>query len=85
MVAALSELVGWIGPGELAVAVSHGAAIRDAVPVLLGWPVAERAALHGLDNCAWVELDRIGEAGPMRLVAYNRTVTPDFASARAVG
>ena len=31
-----------LAPGECAVAVSHGAAIRDAVPVLLGWPV-ERA------------------------------------------
>ncbi|GAB6986110.1 histidine phosphatase family protein [Nocardioides pyridinolyticus] len=75
MVAAVSELLETIGPGELAVAVSHGAAIRDAVPVLLGWPVTERAALHGPDNCAWVELDGLGD-GPMRLRAYNR-VAPD--------
>jgi probable phosphoglycerate mutase len=74
MVAALGELLASIGPGEVAVAVSHGAAIRDAVPVLLGWPVTERAALHGLDNCAWVELDRAADDGPMRLVAYNRVV-----------
>ena len=73
MVAAVTDLLATIGPGELAVAVSHGAAIRDAVPVLLGWPVTERAALHGLDNCAWVELDTIG-SGPMRLRAYNRVV-----------
>lgn len=71
MVAALSDLLATIAPGELAVAVSHGAAIRDAVPVLLGWPVTERAALHGLDNCAWVELD-VPADGPMRLRAYNR-------------
>ena len=73
MVAAVSDLLDTIAPGELAVAVSHGAAIRDAVPVLLGWPVTERAALHGLDNCGWVELDRAGD-GPMRLRAYNRVV-----------
>jgi probable phosphoglycerate mutase len=73
MVAAVSDLLAAIGPGELAVAVSHGAAIRDAVPVLLGWPVTERAALHGLDNCGLVELDVSGD-GPMRLRAYNRVV-----------
>ena len=59
MRAALLELLDSIGPGELAVAVSHGAAIRDAVPVLLGWPVTERAVLHGLTNCGWVELDQV--------------------------
>jgi glucosyl-3-phosphoglycerate phosphatase len=71
MVAALSELLDATAPGELAIAVSHGAAIRDAVPALLGWPVTGRAALHGLDNCGWVVLDRAGD-GPMRLRAYNR-------------
>jgi glucosyl-3-phosphoglycerate phosphatase len=71
MVAAVSDVLASIAPGELAVAVSHGAAIRDAVPALLGWPVTQRAALHGLDNCGWVELDVVGD-GPMRLSAYNR-------------
>lgn len=75
MVAALRELLASIGPGQVALAVSHGAAIRDAVPVLLGWPVTERTALHGLDNCGWVELDRADEDLPMRLVAYNRVVS----------
>ena len=71
MVAALSDLLDSVAPGELAIAVSHGAAIRDAVPALLGWPVTERATLHGLDNCGWVELERSGD-GRMRLRAYNR-------------
>jgi len=75
MVAALRELVASIDAGELAVAVSHGAAIRDTVPILLGLPVTERAVLHGLDNCGWVELRATGPGGPFRLVAYNR-VTP---------
>ncbi|GAA4370090.1 histidine phosphatase family protein [Nocardioides caricicola] len=74
MVAALTELLASTGPGELAIAVSHGAAIRDAVPVLLGLPAAERAALHGLDNCGWVELDQAEPGGALRLRAYNRVV-----------
>ncbi|MEV7431111.1 histidine phosphatase family protein [Nocardioides sp. NPDC092400] len=73
--AAVGDLLAAIGPGELGVAVSHGAAIRDAVPALLGWPVEERAALHGLTNCGWVELDQAEPGAPMRLVAYNRTAT----------
>ncbi|HEY0952641.1 histidine phosphatase family protein [Nocardioides sp.] len=73
--AALSDLLASIGPGELAVAVSHGAAIRDAVPVLLGWPVAERAALHGMANCGWALLDQAAADRPLRLIAYNRLVS----------
>jgi broad specificity phosphatase PhoE len=75
MVAALQELLASIAPGELAVAVSHGAAIRDAVPALLGWPVTQRAVLHGLDNCGWVELDQAEARGLLRMKAYNRVVT----------
>jgi glucosyl-3-phosphoglycerate phosphatase len=74
VVAAVEELLGSIGAGETAVAVSHGAAIRDAVPVLLGLPVTERAVLHGLDNCAWVELDQPEPGTPLRLIAYNRVI-----------
>lgn len=75
MVAALTDLLATLAPGELGIAVSHGAAIRDAVPVLLGWPVAERAALHGLDNCGWVELDQPAPGAPLRLRAYNRVAS----------
>ena len=76
VVSALQELLASIAPGELAVAVSHGAAIRDAVPALLGWPVTARAPLHGLGNCAWVELDQVAAGGALRMKAYNRVVTP---------
>ncbi len=74
MVESLLEALASIEPGELVVAVSHGAAIRDAVPALLGWPVTERAALHGLDNCAWVELEQSRRGDPLRLRAYNRVL-----------
>lgn len=76
MVAALTELLAALGPGELGIAVSHGAAIRDAVPALLGWPVTGRAGLHGLDNCAWVELDQAAPGAPLRMRAYNRVAVP---------
>jgi broad specificity phosphatase PhoE len=75
VVGAVEELLASIAPGELAVAVSHGAAIRDAVPVLLGWPVTERAALHGLENCGWVELDQPAPGAALRMRAYNRVAT----------
>ena len=74
MVAALTNLLAAIAPGQVAVAVSHGAAIRDAVPVLLGWPVTRRSVLHGLANCGWVELDQPAPGAPLRLRAYNRVV-----------
>jgi len=73
MVAALTELLAALEPGETGIAVSHGAAIRDVVPVL-GWPVTERAALHGLENCGWVELDQPASGGLLRMRAYNRVV-----------
>jgi broad specificity phosphatase PhoE len=74
MVEALRDLLASVAPGELAVAVSHGAAIRDAVPALLGWPVDQRGALHGLDNCGWVELDQATRDAALRMRAYNRVV-----------
>lgn len=75
MVAALTDLLATLAPGETGIAVSHGAAIRDAVPVLLGWPATERAALHGLDNCGWVELDQAEPGDRLRLRAYNRVAS----------
>ena len=73
MVAALGDLLASVAPGSVAVAVSHGAAIRDAVPALLGLPATARTALHGLANCGWVDLD-VPADGPARLIAYNRVV-----------
>ena len=68
------ELLDAVPDGGVGLAVSHGAAIRDAVPALVGWPTGERTVLRGLDNCAWVVLDAL-EPGPLRLTAYNRVVT----------
>jgi probable phosphoglycerate mutase len=72
-VGALTELLDAVGPGETALAISHGAAIRVATVGLLGWPAEQVHALRGLDNCGWVELLEQPERGRLRLLAYNRT------------
>ena len=72
VVAAITDLLEALAPGELGVAVSHGMAIRDAVPVLVGRSVADRELFLGLENCAWVELDQHVAGGPCRLRAWNR-------------
>lgn len=74
VVAALTELLTALSPGELGVAVSHGMAIRDAVPVLLGRRVEDRDLFLGLENCGMVELEQHVEGGPCRLRAWNRVV-----------
>jgi len=74
IVPACRELVGSVGPGEAALAVTHGAALKDALVALLGWEPASRDSLHGLGNCAAAILSEEVPGAPMRLVAYN--VTP---------
>ncbi len=73
MQTALSELLAALGPGETAVAVSHGGALKVAVGRLLGWPAEAAGSLHGLANCGWVVLDEVPESGQLRLSAYNLT------------
>ncbi len=70
---ALHELLAALAPGETAVAVSHGAAIRVAVGAMLGWPDEQFHTLRGLANCGWVVLEEHPEIGALRLGAYNRT------------
>ncbi|CAN5264296.1 histidine phosphatase family protein [soil metagenome] len=73
MATVLHELLDVIGPGETAVAVSHGAAIRVATGALLGWPEDQFHTLRGLENCGWVVLQEHPDTADLRLVAYNRT------------
>ncbi len=77
-VPACRELLEAVGPGETAVAVTHGAALKVALVALLGWPAALGESLRGLDNCACAVLSQGASGEPMRLVAYN--AAPDFAS-----
>ena len=73
MVDALTGLLASVAPGETALAVSHGAAIRVATVGLLGWPTEQVHSLRGLGNCGWVELLEQPETGRLRLLAYHRT------------
>ncbi len=73
--AALREVVGAIDPGECAVVVAHGTALRVSVAALLGWAGAGASTLGSLENCAWAVLDDSGPETSMSLRAWNRTAT----------
>ena len=67
----------------------HGAASATPSRCCSAGRSPTRAALRGLDNCGWVELDQPDPDGPLRLSAYNRVAPPgadpDFASGGRVG
>ncbi|MBF4161968.1 histidine phosphatase family protein [Nocardioides acrostichi] len=71
--AALGELWAALEPGQLGIAVSHGAAIRTALAEQLRWPHEVARQLNPLENCGWVELVEGPQEEPPRLIAYNRT------------
>ena len=78
---ALTTYADSLGEGETGVVVSHGAALRTAVPAFLGWGDGSGEALGGLANCGWVELEHsasfwTGGAERWRLTAWNRVATP---------
>jgi len=83
---ALREHMASLAPGEIGVAVMHGACIKTALGALLDWPGARRA-LAGLDNGAIAVL--VDRGPELRLVAYNvppagvAALAPDFASRTA--
>jgi probable phosphoglycerate mutase len=72
MVQVLGELLAATDDGQVAVAVSHGAAIRVATGALLGWPDEQFHTLHGLDNCGFVLLEQHAGLDHLLLRAYNR-------------
>ncbi|MDH2415451.1 histidine phosphatase family protein [Nocardioides sp. CER19] len=69
---ALREAGAALAPGETAVVVSHGTAIRHGLSRLVGWPVSADGALGVLANCGWAELVSEAPDGPWRLTTYNR-------------
>jgi broad specificity phosphatase PhoE len=88
--AVLHDLLAATAPGELSVAVSHGAALKVAIAAMLGWESAQAATLGVLGNACWAVLAESPMTGRLRLTAYNRTATPDpshpdFARPPAVG
>jgi len=75
IVPATREVLERLTPGETAVLVLHGAALRIAVAGLLGWAIEASDGLAAMDNCAWAVLED-SRPGRLRLAAYNLTV-PD--------
>ncbi|SDR78694.1 probable phosphoglycerate mutase [Nocardioides scoriae] len=72
IVPALREVLERVAPGQTAVAVLHGAALRVGVAGLLGWPLGAADGLEAMRNCGWAVLrERAG--GRLRLAAYNQT------------
>ncbi|RYB91098.1 histidine phosphatase family protein [Nocardioides oleivorans] len=77
---ALTSYADELADGETGILVSHGAAIRVAVPAFLGWPAGVDQSLGVLANCGWVELEHsVGTWTPSdarwRLRAWNRVVS----------
>ncbi len=58
-----------LAPGGTVVVATHGAAARQGVGHLLGWPVEQLRTLRALQNCHWAELTH-GDLG-WQLAAYN--------------
>jgi glucosyl-3-phosphoglycerate phosphatase len=56
--------------GSTAVVATHGAAARQGVGHLLGWPREQLRTLRALQNCHWVELSH-DDARGWQLAAYN--------------
>lgn len=85
--AALVSLVESIEPGETAVAVAHGGAIKVGVSALLGWTPEIAQGLRHPVNCGWAVLEYEGprSAGRWRLAAWNLSAPdPDFTSSPPV-
>lgn len=76
MVPVLRSVLAGLEPGGTGVVVTHGACLKVAVVALLGWPDGLDMTLRGVDNCAWVTLEELGEGGRLRLAGYNESVRP---------
>jgi glucosyl-3-phosphoglycerate phosphatase len=63
-------------PGGTVVVATHGAAARQGVGQLLGWPLAQLRTLRPVQNCHWVELAYDDVRG-WQLAAYNVGVPSD--------
>ena len=74
--AALTRIAGTLDDGELAVVVSHGAALRLGMTRLLGLEAGGLSGVLGpLANCSWSVLSQGGDR--WRLLEYNGTALPE--------
>ena len=75
MSAAITRIAVGLEPGQLAVVVSHGAALRLGMERLLGLPAQGISVLGPLANCAWSVLSVIDDH--WRLLEYNAGTLPE--------
>jgi glucosyl-3-phosphoglycerate phosphatase len=73
--AALARIAGTLAPGQLAVVVSHGAALRLGMERLLGLPEEAFGALGPLSNCSWSVVAQRRER--WRLLEHNAGTLPE--------
>ena len=71
----LARVADSLGDGQLAVVVSHGAALRLGMERMLGILVEDTPILGGLTNCSWSVLEL--RRGHWRLQEYNAGSLPD--------
>ncbi len=72
IVPATREALERLEPGETAVLVMHGAALRIALAGLLEWPLESADTLEAMANCGWaVVVEHV--PGRLRLSSYNMT------------
>ncbi|MFT4082103.1 MAG: histidine phosphatase family protein [Nocardioides sp.] len=76
MLAVVHEALARLHDGATGVLVGHGAALRIAVPDIVGWPAEVVPTLGSLANCGWIELTEEAPTSERqlrwRLAAYNR-------------
>ena len=73
--AALGRTAAGLAPGQLAVVVSHGAALRLGMERLLGLPEEAFGALGPLSNCSWSVLTQRRDR--WRLLEHNAGTLPE--------
>jgi len=67
---ALLDAAALAPPGGTVVVTTHGAAARQGIGHLLGWPMEQLRTLRALQNCHWVELTHDSRRG-WQVAAYN--------------
>ena len=75
MSGALNRIATGLEPGQLAVVVSHGAALRIGMERVLGLPAEGIGILGPLANCSWSVLSVVD--GHWRLLEYNAGPLPE--------
>jgi probable phosphoglycerate mutase len=73
---ALLAAAGLAPAGGTVVVATHGAAARQGIGHLLGWPREQLRTLRALQNCHWVELTHDSTRG-WQIAAYNVGVLSD--------